>query len=153
MNLGAWYIANLFGWFIGILFGYSLFNYWSFLLLFSDVSNLVVGILDSTIFLAIILILSLSFMFIATSQRLVLRYWRVEYDFYEWIAANVKGVFIAAFTFILLSAFLGKFQRPIMDFLLFFVILPIFGSIGTSTMVAIDLFEWEFGESNVSKEE
>lgn len=94
---------------------------------------------------------------VALVQWLKLRQWKVKFDNHQWIAANVKGTFLACIIVFIIGLFVGIFQRPVLDFLyhdhttvtqtnlilsLIFVILPLLGSIGTSTMIAIDVFKW-----------
>ncbi len=155
----SWYLFNLLGWAVGISWG---FNFSTFFL-FPRLSPAMADRFGTVIqlgFPVLVLIICVGF-----AQWLILRQREVEFDIYKWIAANVKGTFIASVIFILLSAFVGVIQRPILNFLyyrhldidqtdlilgLISVMLPLLGSIGTSVLVAVDIFEWKFGKSNLA---
>ena len=100
---------------------------------------------------------------VALAQWLKFRQWEVKFDNYQWMAANFKGIFIACMIVLIIGIVVGIFQRPVLDFLyndhsqvarnnlllsLFFILLPLLGSMITSIVVAIDVLKWEFKRSN-----
>ena len=157
-----WYLLNLFGWAVGFSGGFNLaLFYWlSFAVKYPSSSIIYkLGSVSQLWFPLLALIICLGL-----AQWLKFRQWKVEFNIYKWIAANVKGAFIAVIIFILISAFVGAIQQPLLNFLynqhfdidqtdlilgLISMILPLLGSIGTSVMVAADLIEWKIGKSNV----
>ena len=161
-TFGNWYLSNLFGWVIGTLGGFDLAVFYllpwaqknlspSTFYRFSDAFQL--------LFPLLMLIVSVGLV-----QLLKLRQWEVRFDIYKWIVANIKGAFIAFVVLVLIGGLVGKFQRPILNllygnhtygaqtpFIFSFIsaMVPLLGSIGTSIMIAIDVFGWKFGKSDL----
>jgi hypothetical protein len=165
-GFGSWYLFNLLGWAVGFSGGFLLALFFSLSFAASyPVSSLIykLGDVGALLFPLVGLMVCLGF-----AQWLKFRQWKVKFDIYEWIAANVKGTLIALVIFILLGAIAGEFQRPILDFLYgehtqtaqtpfiltyISVMLPLLGSVGTSVMVAKDVVNKESERNHLHNEE
>jgi hypothetical protein len=159
----SWYFSNLLGWTVGIWVGVAIY----FLIMLITLklprsADYPLGVLQQLFPLLLLIVC------IGLAQWLKFKKWEIEFDVYKWIAANVKGTFIAAVIFVLLGAIVGEYQRPILDFLygehtqtaqtpfifsFISVMLPLLGSIGTAVIVAIDILNWQFGKSKITEEE
>lgn len=168
-TFASWYLSNLLGWIVGFLWIVGFF--WGI-----DLNGFhLYPFAERSLFPYIIYyigpILEPLFMFlppivcVAVAQWLKFRQWKVKFDVYQWIAANVKGTFIALVFLLIIGSFVGAFQQNILDFLyhdhtysaqtdlilkLISLTLPLLGSIGTSAMIAIDIFKWKFGKGNAT---
>ncbi|HEU0293078.1 MAG TPA: hypothetical protein VFR47_10110 [Anaerolineales bacterium] len=167
-TFGSWYLSNLLGWAVGILVGFDLESFYLFPwavthLRLSPVADYLLGVVLQLLFPLLALIVC-----VGLAQWLRFRQWKIEFDRYEWIAANIKGTFVALVILFIIGLIVGEYQRPILDFLygdqtytaqtpfilsFISVMLPLLGSIGTSVMVAKDILNREFGKSSVTKEE
>ena len=163
-TFASWYISNLLGWSVGFLW---MFGFWWGIDLngfhwFPSTEQ----ILARYIIYYIGPVLEPFFKFlpfvvcVALAQWLKFRQWKVKFNNYQWIAANIKGAFIACVIVFIIGALVGIFQRPILEFLyhdqtqvtqtnlifsLIFIVLPLLGSISTSIIVARDVFKWKLG--------
>jgi hypothetical protein len=162
----TWYLSNLAGWILGLawiaVFSIALDEL--HLYRFEEGSYIPYIIYYTGSILEPVIILVPPILCVLFAQRLMLRQWQVKFGVYQWIAANMKGAFIAFVVLALIGGLVGKFQRPILDtlygnhtygaqtpfiFSFISVMVPLLGSIGTSIVIAIDIFGWRFGKSDL----
>jgi len=142
-------LVNWIGWSVGVFLAFFLETFYIFL-------NVGFGNME---FLIQLLTLSVC---ILLFQFLVVRSLKPDFNIFAWIAANVKGALLAFVVVIMIGLIVAEYQRPILRFLdrfrldfgqtglilcMIYFMVPLFGSISTSTMVAIDIFGWRFGKS------
>jgi hypothetical protein len=157
-TFGSWYLSNLLGWIAGALCGPGL----GVLFIFPFVESYINYRFDTAFQLGFPLLMLI--VCVGVAQWLKFRQWEVEVNIYKWAAANIKGGFVTFAVLLVIVLIVGEYQRQILDFFygshdyqaqnLFILtlvsIMPLLGSICTSIMVAVDIFGWRLGKSELA---
>ena len=143
------YLVNWIGWSAGVFLAFYLETFYLFLNV--DFGNSEFPFQLFTLSVCILLF-----------QFLIVRSLKPDFNIFAWIAANVKGALLAFVVVIVIGLTVGVYQRPILRFFynlhwdvdqtdlilnMIYFMVPLFGSISTSTMVVVDIFGWRFGKS------
>ena len=140
------YLVNWIGWSVGVFLAFFLETFYLFLNV--DFWNLEFPFQLLTLSVCILLF-----------QFLIIRGLKPDFNILSWITANVKGALLAFVIVIMIGLIVAEFQRSILHFLdrfnwdfgqtglilgMIYFLVPLIGSISTSTMVAVDIFGWRF---------
>ena len=140
------YLVNWLGWSIGVFLAFFLETFYLFL-------NVDFGNSEFPIQLFTLSVCILVFQFF------IVRNLKPDFNRFTWIAANVKSALLAFVVVMIIGLIVGVYQRPIIRFFerfywafdqtylilsMIYFMVPLLGSITTSTMVAMDIFGWRF---------